>query len=97
MDRYAVLNDKNEVVNVIAWDGIANWSPPVGHEVLKNEDCAIGDIWIKEFNEFVRLLSKLKPPEDEISISQRKEAYLEAKTRLKSSMLFLDQNGEITA
>lgn len=97
MDRYAVINADNKVVNVIAWDGVAKWTPPAGHRVQPHEDVAIGDVWVEALNEFVRPLSILKPPEDATSIAERKVAYEEAKTRLKSTMLFLDHTNTISA
>jgi hypothetical protein len=97
MDRYAVINEKNTVVNVIAWDGIAKWTPPEGHRLEQHEDVGIGDVWIEELKQFVRPLSNLKAPEDEISISERRSAYEEAKNKLKSSMLFIDHTGKLEA
>lgn len=96
MDRYAVINEKNVVVNVIAWDGEAEWAPPAGHRIERHEDVARGDVWVESLNEFVRPLSILKPPEDEVSIAQRKEAYEKAKKGLKASMLFIDLEGKAT-
>ncbi len=96
MDRYAVINEKGEVVNVIAWDGVAQWKPPEGHRVLPHHDVARGDIWSESLDDFVRPLKNLKPPEDEISIKERKAAYEESKMKLKSSMLFLDHQENIS-
>ncbi len=93
MDRYAVVNEKNEVVNVIAWDGVSLWNPPEGHSIQKNEDVGRGDIWMESIQDFVRPLKNLKPPEDEISIAQRKQMYEEAKSNLKKSILFLNEKG----
>jgi hypothetical protein len=97
MDRYAVLNPQGKVINVIAWDGEAKWAPPEGHTIQRHEDVGIGDIWIAELNDFVRPLKNLKAPEDDLSISQRKQEYEKHKALLKSSMLFLDHEGTITA
>lgn len=41
--RYAVINQKNEVANVVLWDGKAPWSPPRGHYVIASEEARIGD------------------------------------------------------
>ncbi len=95
MDRYAVLNKENVVVNVIVWDGIANWKPPEGHRVVRNEDCSRGDIWDEQLNDYLRPLKLLKLPEDEESINQRREQFLKSKIELKSSFLFLDDTGKI--
>jgi hypothetical protein len=43
MDRYAVLNDKRVVVNVIIWDGISQWAPPESHTVERSDTANIGD------------------------------------------------------
>ncbi|WP_178380922.1 hypothetical protein [Serratia fonticola] len=34
MDKYAVINSKKEVVNIISWDGISEWSPPEGQQAI---------------------------------------------------------------
>ena len=95
MDRYAVLDKLGKVVNVIVWDGLDKWSPPEEHTVQHNEECSVGDIWHQELNEFVRPLSLLKSPEDDESVRQRKEMYEKSKESLKSSMLFLNQKGDL--
>jgi hypothetical protein len=42
MGRWAVVDDATgDVVNVIAWDGVARWAPPVGcsaKELVQEED-----------------------------------------------------------
>lgn len=93
MDRHAVIDEKGVVVNVIVWDGKANWSPPTGHRTVPHEDVARGDIWHEELQEFVRPLSILKAPEDEISIAQRKEVYEKSKVLLKSNFLIINDHG----
>ncbi len=45
MYRYAVCNDKNEVVNVIIWDGESRWSPPAGCFVVRSDKCDIHQIY----------------------------------------------------
>lgn len=97
MDRYAVINEKGVVVNVIAWDGKAEWKPPEGHKVLPHHDVGAGDLWHEEIQDFVRPLKNLKSPEDEISIKERQAKYQEAKEKLKSSMLFLKHDESIEA
>lgn len=95
MDRYAVINEKNEVVNVIVWDGVSKWNPPEGHRVERNEDVGRGDIWLESIQDFVRPMKNLKLPEDEISIAQRKQHYQEAKSRLSSSIFFINDQGTV--
>jgi hypothetical protein len=89
-DRYAVVDiSSNTVVNVIAWDGQAQWTPPQGYRIQKDEDVAIGDIWIDSLNQFVRPLSLVKPPEDEISIAERRAMYSASKAILKTGGIFI--------
>lgn len=38
MARYAVLNADRTVVNIIEWDGSADWAPPEGHSVILADD-----------------------------------------------------------
>lgn len=95
MDRYAVINADGKVVNIIIWDGLSSWRPPIGHRIEKNHDLNIGDRWISSLNEFVRPLSLAKTPEDEISIAQRKLNYEHAKNILKKSIIFLDHHNSI--
>ena len=94
MDRYAVIDPSGKVINVIAWDGQAKWSPPEGHTVKKSEECGIGDIWVDAIQDFARPMSVLKPPENEETIAERKAIYEQAKSELKSSMLFLNLEGQ---
>ncbi len=37
MDRYAVINSQNKVVNIVKWDGVSKWSPPAGCIVVLSE------------------------------------------------------------
>ncbi len=93
MARYAVINDKGVVENVIEWDGVQNWRPPEGHTVKPHEQVSRGDVWIEALNDFVRPLSSMMPPEDEVSLQQRAQAFEEAKTRFKSGMTFITSSG----
>lgn len=45
MKRYAVINEEHEVVNVILWDGEAEWKPPEGCTVEQSDTSEIGDTW----------------------------------------------------
>ncbi len=93
MERHAVINkETGEVINVIAWDGIAKWVPPEGHYTLPHEDCGRGDFWDEKKQDFMRPLKNIKTPEDEISIKQRKEYYQESKNRLKLNAGFMVLN-----
>ncbi len=95
MDRYAVINSYGKVVNIIIWDEISLWKPPEGHRLEKNHELNIGDIWMSSLNEYVRPLSLLKLPEDEVSVAQRKSDYEAAKNILKKSIIFLDPHNSI--
>lgn len=43
MSRYAIINDKGQVVNVIEWDGASPWQPPAFHYTVESEICDNGD------------------------------------------------------
>lgn len=50
MGRYAVINEKNIVVNVIEWNGEV-WSPPIGCALIAAEGFNIGNIFVKPAND----------------------------------------------
>lgn len=55
MKRHAVINEKNEVVNIILWDGITPYSYPRKNHVLKHfEECDIGDRFDPKTNTIIR-------------------------------------------
>lgn len=43
MAKYAIVNQSNIVENIVAWDGISQWSPPEGCTAMpiENADCII--------------------------------------------------------
>lgn len=41
--RYAVVNDNNDVVNVIEWDGQSRWMPKEGHRLIRSDICDRND------------------------------------------------------
>ena len=46
MFRYAVVdNNSLSVVNVIIWDGEAQWSPPANHIAVRSDSAGIGDLY----------------------------------------------------
>ena len=93
MARYAVIDEKNVVQNVIEWDGVTQWKPPKGHSVRPHEQTGRGDIWMEELKDFVRPLKNLTEPEDEISLAQRAKSFEEAKAKFKSQMTFINNAG----
>jgi len=48
MDRHLVINKDNIVVNVIAWNGTTNWSPPKDCYAVRSKTGNIGWIYDKE-------------------------------------------------
>lgn len=42
--RHAIIDQSNEVVNIIIWEG-AEWLPPRNHTVVQSDSAAIGDIY----------------------------------------------------
>ncbi len=52
MDRYAVVNADNLVVNVILWDGKSSWQPPKGCSVVRSDYCDIGHTYNPEKETF---------------------------------------------
>lgn len=53
MNRHAIVNKDNKVVNVVIWDG-KPWLPPADHMVVHCPDgrCDIGDIYDPQTNSF---------------------------------------------
>lgn len=47
VSRYAIVDEKGNVVNVSLWDGKAPWQPPQGHKAIKDEnnEVQIGGKW----------------------------------------------------
>lgn len=41
--RWAVIDSKKIVVNVVEWDGERPWTPPEGCEVVQHDTADIGD------------------------------------------------------
>ena len=37
MGRYAIVDESGNVVNVVEWDGEADWEPPEGTEAVEHE------------------------------------------------------------
>ncbi len=54
--RHAIINSENKVVNVIIWDGVSNWVPPIGCSVINciDDKCDIDDIYDPEINSFTK-------------------------------------------
>jgi len=93
MARYAVIDADNVVQNVIEWDGIANWRPPSGCTLRLHNQVSRGDIWDPVRGDFMRPLSVMMPPEDEVSLAQRNQAFQEAKAKFKSGLTFINDTG----
>lgn len=36
--RYTIFDADNNIVNIVEWDGISDWSPPEGHTVAQSKD-----------------------------------------------------------
>ena len=93
MARYAVIDADNIVQNVVEWDGVAKWSPPPGCCMKPHEQVGRGDVWHPVLGEFVRPLSVMTQPEDDISLEQRAKAFEEAKAKFKSGITFINDRG----
>ena len=93
--RYAVIDQNNVVTNVVMWDGVTQWQPPAGYVVKETQEAGMGDIWMENLQDYVRPLSIMKPPEDDISKAEREAAYNEAKARLAASILSVNLQGEL--
>lgn len=93
MGRYAVINSDGVVENVVEWDGVAPWQPPEGCTVKPHEQVGRNDIWLESIQEFVRPMSMLTPPLDEISLAARAKAFEAAKAKLKSGLLLINDTG----
>lgn len=44
MGTYAVVKS-GVVVNVIVWDGVAEWTPPDGCEMIESDEVGVGWAW----------------------------------------------------
>lgn len=53
MNRHAIINQENKVVNVVIWDG-REWIPPRNHMVVRTDTGNIGDIYDPVKNIFIR-------------------------------------------
>ena|ERR1044072_2917675 len=96
--RYAVIDSNTKkVLNVIIWDGVAQWQPPEGTFLIKHDQCGIGDLWHEEMQDFLRPLNELKPPITEDHKAFLDSRYQEAKARLKADILFVKPDNEIEA
>ena len=51
--KYAVIDQKGLVVNIIIWDGTP-WKPPMDHYVIQHDNVDIGDTYIFEKKEFIK-------------------------------------------
>ena len=95
--RYAVVDSStHEVENVMEYDD-GEWSPPEGTYIIASEECGIGDFYDQTDKDFYRSMKNLKPPEDEVSILQRKQKFELAKAEFKSKMLAVDPHGKLTS
>lgn len=93
MARYAVIDEKCVVQNVIEWDGVAKWCPPLGCTLKPHEQTGRGDIWVEALQDFVRPLKNLMEPEDESSLAQRAASFEKAKGAFKAQMTFINDTG----
>lgn len=50
MGRYAVINEKNIVVNVIEWNG-EPWNPPLGCALVTGERLNIGETFFQSVDD----------------------------------------------
>lgn len=58
MSRFAIVNDKNEVVNVIVWEG-AEFLPPRGHSVIKDDGVDVHDLYDPQAKKFTKALKSV--------------------------------------
>ena len=42
MQNYAVIDGNGNVINVITWDGISPFVPPIGTKVIQTDTAGIG-------------------------------------------------------
>jgi hypothetical protein len=69
MSNYLVIKD-DKVVNIVVWDGVSEWMPPVGTTVqLAPEGVGIG--WVSANGEWVAPDQHQSPAEDPAKISAR--------------------------
>lgn len=51
MNSYAIVKD-GVVVNVVAWDGVSEWTPPEGTQAIESPEAGIG--WLHDGTAFHR-------------------------------------------
>lgn len=51
--RYAVINPEKIVVNVIIWDAVSNWEPPLDCILVKTDTGGIGDMYDMDTLSFI--------------------------------------------
>jgi len=54
MNRYALVNEDNYVLNVLWWDEQTPWSPPSGIRVIKDDNVSRGDMYDPITNTFIK-------------------------------------------
>ena len=64
MANYAILDSENLCVNVVVWDGVAQWCPPEGHylkELLADDHAGIGWKWDAAANQWIDVRPPVEP------------------------------------
>ena len=59
MNTYAIVKD-GVVVNVAAWDGVSEWTPPEDTQVIESSEAGIG--WLYDGTAFQRPPEPLQEP-----------------------------------
>lgn len=79
MSRYAVI-ENGVVTNTVAWDGVSDWSPPEGAELVElSEDDPVGPRWTYDGSVFrPRVGTRSRSREVAPTASQRRAAQLDS-------------------
>ncbi len=67
MARYAVINPSSKVVNIVLWDGVSNWKPPVGCKVVICDGLHVhvGDSYDDQAKSFVPNPNRFGAPDNQ--------------------------------
>lgn len=96
--KYACVNkETNMVENVVVCEDLTKWKPPERCRVVPVEWVGPGDKWDEDLGDFVRPMSLLKPPMDEVAKKDLLEAFNAKKEEFKAELLFVDPLGDLSA
>ncbi|EPK5084884.1 tail fiber assembly protein [Escherichia coli] len=76
VNDYAVIKSDGKIINVVLWDGEADWSPPDGSTVIKINDSGAGIGWTYKDGVFTPPPIPEVPKEELIAQAEQQKANL---------------------